>query len=138
MQFQTAVEPQPDGEIPKKSRFFLGWRPLTTLNHDNLSPGGDKCLHGCDGEPNSTAWLHRRADWEDWAGIHSHLLCRQHLAGPHHRQTEAQDESDHHHPPPCLHRQLHLVDADVLAWQSGKHPTKDVDIMSSIINQCSN
>ena len=83
----------------------------------------------------STAWLHGRADWEDWTCIHSHLLRCQHLLGPHHRPTEAQDESDHHHPPPRVHGQLHLVDADVLARQPGKHPIKPNVTLSSMVLQ---
>ena len=45
----------------------------------------------------------------------------EHLLGLDHRSAEAQDESDHHHPPHHLHRQLHLVDFDVLAWQPGNY-----------------
>ena len=45
----------------------------------------------------------------------------EHLLGFDHRPSEAQDESDHHHPPHHLHRQLHLVDFDVLAWQPGNY-----------------
>ena len=45
----------------------------------------------------------------------------EHILGLDHRPSEAQDESDHHHPPHHLHRLLHLVDLDVLAWQPGKY-----------------
>ena len=45
----------------------------------------------------------------------------EHLLGLDHRPSEAQDESDHHHPPHHLHRLLYLVDLDVLTWQPGKY-----------------
>ena len=43
----------------------------------------------------------------------------EHILGLDHRPSEAQDESDHHHPPHHLHCLLHLVDLDVLTRQSG-------------------
>ena len=92
-------------------------RGTWTIYHH--ASGGNQCLHGCNGEPDSTTWLHRRADWKDWTRVNSRLLRGQHLLGPHHRPTEAQDESDNHHSTTRLHGQLHLVDANVLAWKSG-------------------